>query len=127
MSVKILIVDDSSFVRQHVRRVLEEAQFDVIEAADGDQALEVLAANGDVALVICDVNMPRRSGLEVLDVLSQETGAPKVPVVMLTTEGQHELILRAKALGAKGWVVKPFKPEMLVLTARKLTGTLRAA
>jgi two-component system chemotaxis response regulator CheY len=127
MSVKILIVDDSSFVRQHVRRVLEEAQFDVIEAADGDQALEVLAANGDVALVICDVNMPRRSGLEVLEVLSQETGAPKVPVVMLTTEGQHELILRAKALGAKGWVVKPFKPEMLVLTARKLTGTLRAA
>ena len=127
MSVKILIVDDSSFVRQHVRRVLEEAQFDVIEAADGDQALEVLAANGDVALVICDVNMPRRSGLEVLEVLSQETGAPKVPVVMLTTDGQHELILRAKALGAKGWVVKPFKPEMLVLTARKLTGTLRAA
>ena len=124
MSVKILIVDDSSFVRQHVRRVLEEAQFDVIEAADGDQALEVLAANGDVALVICDVIRPRRSGLEVL---SQETGAPKVPVVMLTTEGQHELILRAKALGAKGWVVKPFKPEMLVLTARKLTGTLRAA
>lgn len=121
MGPKVLVVDDSGFVRQQVGRVLRGAGFEIVEAADGDQALAAFAAHPDLALVICDVNMPNRSGLEVLEVLAVESGAPKVPVVMLTTEGQHELIVRAKALGAKGWIVKPFKPEMLVMTAQKLT------
>ena len=127
MALKVLVVDDSGFVRQHVRRVLTDAGFDVVEAADGNIGLEVLQSSPDIAMAICDVNMPNRSGLEMLEELARETGAPRLPVVMLTTEGQHELILRAKSLGAKGWIVKPFKPEMLVLTARKLTGASKAA
>lgn len=126
MSVKVMVVDDSGFVRQHVRRVLTEAGFEVLEACDGDEGLAVLKNTPEMAMVVCDVNMPNRSGLEFLEALAAEPGR-KVPVVMLTTEGQHELILRAKALGAKGWIVKPFKPEMLVLTVQKLTGTSKAA
>lgn len=124
---KVMVVDDSGFVRQHVKRVLTEASFDVVDAADGDLALAMLASQPDIALVICDVNMPNRSGIEFLEALAEDASRPKVPVVMLTTEGQHELILKAKALGAKGWMVKPFKPEMLVLTAQKLTAAAKAA
>ena len=75
----------------------------------------------DTRLVVCDVNMPRMSGIEFLETLHERRGR-RIPVVMLTTEGQPELIARAKALGAIGWIVKPFKPELLVATAKKLAG-----
>lgn len=127
MGAKVLVVDDSGFVRQHVGRVLRAAGFDIVEAADGDQALAALAADGEIALVFCDVNMPQRSGLEMLEALAGDPAGRRPPVVMLTTEGQRELIVRAKALGAMGWIVKPFKPELLVLTAQKLTGASTAA
>jgi two-component system, chemotaxis family, chemotaxis protein CheY len=127
MALKVLVVDDSSFVRQHVRRVLTEAGFDIVEAADGDIGLDIIQKTSDLAMVVCDVNMPNRSGLEMLEELARASGAPRIPVVMLTTEGQHELILKAKSLGAKGWIVKPFKPEMLVLTVKKLTAAAASA
>jgi two-component system chemotaxis response regulator CheY len=63
--------------------------------------------------------MPKMGGLEFLE--QTKANGSTVPVVMLTTEGQPEMIQRAKALGAKGWIVKPFKPEHLVAAARKLT------
>jgi two-component system chemotaxis response regulator CheY len=116
MANKVLVIDDSMMVRKQVGMALTKAGFAVVEACDGADALEKLTVNADVALAICDVNMPRMNGIEFLE------GAPRsLAVVMLTTEGQPELIQRAKALGAKGWLVKPFKPEMLVATARKLT------
>lgn len=123
---KVLVVDDSMMVRQQVARALKQAGFATLDAADGAEAVALVDTTPDISLVICDVNMPNRSGLEVLEVLAAETGSPKMPVVMLTTEGQHELIVRAKALGAKGWIVKPFKPEMLVMTAKKLTAPSEA-
>ncbi len=119
MDTKILVIDDSAMVRGQVGRSLTAAGFSVIEAADGVGALEALAANPDVKLVICDVNMPRMNGIEFLEEKNR-LGNP-VAVVMLTTEGQPELIQKAKLLGSKGWVVKPFKPELLVATAKKLT------
>ncbi len=119
MSVKVLVIDDSLMVRQQVGRALTSAGFAIAEATDGVEALQKLAASPDTRLVVCDVNMPRMSGIEFLERLRQDGQA--VPVVMLTTEGQPELIQRAKALGAKGWIVKPFKPELLVAAAKKLT------
>ncbi len=120
MNAKILVVDDSQMVRCSVGRTLVGAGFNVVEAIDGADALSKLAANDDTRLVVCDVNMPRMSGIEFLEAL-RSTPAANVAVVMLTTEGQPELIQRAKALGAKGWIVKPFKPDLLVAAARKLT------
>jgi two-component system chemotaxis response regulator CheY len=118
MSAKILVIDDSLMVRQQVSRALTGAGFSIVEACDGVEAHEKLAATADVRLIVCDVNMPRMNGLEFLEKLSASGRA--IPVVMLTTEGQPELIQRAKALGAKGWIVKPFKPEMLIAAAKKL-------
>lgn len=119
MSAKVLVIDDSLMVRQQVGRALTAAGFSIIEAADGVEALQKLASSPETRLVVCDVNMPRMNGIEFLERLN--ASGPVVPVVMLTTEGQPDLIQRAKALGAKGWIVKPFKPELLVAAAKKLT------
>lgn len=119
MSTKILVVDDSLMVRQQVGRALTAAGFTIVDAGDGTDALEKLATTPEVALVVCDVNMPRMSGIEFLENVRRD--GKTLPVVMLTTEGQPELIQKAKSLGAKGWIVKPFKPELLVAAVKKLT------
>lgn len=121
MEKKILIVDDSSTVRQQVRAALSDAGFEVIEAADGVEAAEIIAGRKDVDAVLCDVNMPRMGGLEMLELVQAQGQLNGLPVVMLTTEGQPALVQRAKQAGARGWIVKPFKPEQLVATMRKLT------
>jgi two-component system chemotaxis response regulator CheY len=123
MGAKVLVVDDSLMVRKQVARALTEAGYAVLEAIDGVDALEKLSATPDTQLVVCDVNMPRMSGIEFLENMKREGGALLVPVIMLTTEGQIELIQRAKALGAKGWIVKPLKADLLLAAAKKLTAT----
>lgn len=122
MGKRVLVVDDSQSIRQHVGATLLAAGFEVVEAVDGVDALERLTAGLDVALVLCDVNMPRLNGLELLDKLQAQGLLARVPVVMLTTEGQPAMMQRAKQAGAKGWIVKPFKPPLLVATVQKLTG-----
>ncbi len=118
MSKKILVVDDSATIRQQLNMTLAKDGFAVVEAGDGVEGLAALAKNADVALIISDVNMPNMNGIDFLQKL-KEQGA-KAPVVMLTTEGAAELIEKAKGLGAKGWLVKPFKPDQLVAVAKKL-------
>lgn len=121
MTPSILVIDDSLMVRKQVGNALKTQGYTVIEAVDGVDALAKLETNPGTRLVVCDVNMPRMNGLEFLEQLSARKQS--VPVVMLTTEGQPELIQRAKALGAVGWLVKPFKPEFLLATAKKLAPT----
>jgi two-component system chemotaxis response regulator CheY len=118
---KILIIDDSATVRQQVRSALAPAGFDIVEAIDGVEGLETITNRADIAAVLCDVNMPRMGGLQMLELAKAQGRLGTLPVVMLTTEGQPELVQQAKAVGAKGWIVKPFKPEHLVATMRKLT------
>ncbi len=120
MDVKVLVIDDSQMVRRMVSNALQGAGFATVEAVDGVDALSKLTDNGDTKLIVCDVNMPRMSGIEFLEALRNDRKS-ELPVVMLTTEGQPELIQRAKSLGAKGWIVKPFKADLLVAAAKKLT------
>ena len=115
--MKVLIVDDSSTVRQQVRLALTGAGFDVIEACDGEEGFQKVES-ASPAVVICDVNMPRMNGIEMVEKI--KASGRSVPIVMLTTEGQPELIQRARAAGAKGWIVKPFKPDLLVGAVTKL-------
>jgi two-component system, chemotaxis family, chemotaxis protein CheY len=117
MTSKVLVIDDSLMVRRQVGGTLKNLGYAVVEAVDGLDALEKLELNADARLIVCDVNMPRMNGIEFLERLS--TSGSKIPVVMLTTEGEPDLIQRAKALGAKGWLLKPFKAEFLEATAKK--------
>lgn len=121
MSCKVLVIDDSMMVRKQVANALAPAGFEVIEAGDG---LDALARLGDtrVDLVVCDVNMPRMGGIEFLEAMRDGKGSV-APVVMLTTEGEPAMVNRARSLGARGWIIKPFKPELLVAAVRKLTAT----
>lgn len=120
MSKKIIVIDDSETVRQQVSLVLREAGFEVLEAEDGWQGATVIRENPDACLAICDVNMPKLNGIEMLEFLKVQQSA--MPVLMLTTEGRADLIERARTCGAKGWMVKPFKPTMLLATVKKLAG-----
>ena len=121
MGKKILIVDDSKTIRQQVAFTLSKAGFEVVEAEDGKDGLVKLAAHSDVALVISDVNMPNMNGLEMVEAIRTNAAHGNLAIIMLTTEGSGEMIERAKKSGAKGWMVKPFKPEQLVAAAQKLT------
>lgn len=121
MSKRVMIVDDSQTVRQQVSIALSQAGFEVLQAHDGQDGLEKISSTEDVALVVCDVNMPRMNGLEMLAKVKADPKNAGLPIVMLTTEGQPEMIAQAKQYGAKAWIVKPFKAELLIAAARKLT------
>ncbi len=123
MGKRILIVDDSRTIRQQVSFTLAKGGFEVVEAEDGVEGLKQLKQNPDVAMVISDVNMPNMNGLEMVEAISKDASLPKVPIIMLTTEGSNELITRAKSAGAKGWLVKPFEPDQLIAAVSKLTGS----
>lgn len=118
---KIIIVDDSATMRQQVKRALEPGNFDIVEAVDGQDGLEKVKADAAIDVMILDVNMPRMNGIELAEALAREGRiAQGLKIVMLTTEGHADLIQRAKAAGAKGWIVKPFKPEMLLAAVQKM-------
>ena len=117
---KVLVVDDSATVRHQVRAALKGAGFDVIEASDGAEGVAKVSSDNTIGMVILDVNMPLMSGLEMLENIKRDGKNASMPVVMLTSEGQQELIERAKRAGARGWIVKPFKADQLVATVRKL-------
>ena len=122
MSKTVLVVDDSEVVRQQVSSALGAAGYDVVEAADGMAGAEAIESRDDLAAVICDINMPRLNGIEMLTRVKADPKHTALPVVMLTTEGQPALIRRAKEVGAKGWIVKPFDPALLVSAVRRLAG-----
>ena len=122
MSAKILIVDDSDTIRQQVGITLAQAGYQVLEAQDGVEGLNTIGSARDIALVICDINMPNMGGIEMLTAVKADAKNANLPVLMLTTEAKADLIQQAKRIGAKGWVVKPFKPDQLAAAVRKIVG-----
>lgn len=119
MSRTIMIVDDSPSIRQVVSMALTKAGYEVVEAEDGQDALNKLE-NQKVNLIICDVNMPNMDGLTFLKTLKQQANHKFTPVIMLTTESQQSLKMEGKIAGAKAWMVKPFKPEQMLEAISKL-------
>jgi len=117
---KVLVVDDSETIRLEVGRNLGHAGFSVIEARDGQEGLNMAGRHADLSLIVLDVNMPVMNGLDMLDRLKGDTATQPIPVLLLTTEAQDSLIERAKKAGAKGWLIKPVKPEILLMAAQKL-------
>lgn len=118
---KILAVDDSASMRQMVAFTLKAAGFDVTEAEDGKVALG-LAQQSKFNLLLCDVNMPNMDGLTLVKTLRQNPDYKFTPMLMLTTESTPEKKAEGKAAGATGWLVKPFNPEQLISTIKKVLG-----
>ncbi|MBP0616055.1 response regulator [Jiella mangrovi] len=121
MSKTILTVDDSASVRQMVGMTLKQAGYSVVEASDGREALEKAAAN-HVDAVITDLNMPGMDGLSFIREYRTKPSSNGVPIVFLTTESDDGLKAQAKAAGATGWMIKPFKPDQLLAIVRKVAG-----
>ncbi len=123
MKKRILIVDDSDIIRQQLRLCLEPAGYEVIERNSGEAGLDK-ARQGAFDLVLSDVNMPGIGGLEMVTRLRQLPGHQKTPVFMLTTESSREMAQKGKEVGATVWIVKPFKPDVLLKGVAKVTGSL---
>lgn len=119
MAKTIMIVDDSASLRQVVGIALKGAGYDVIEGADGKDALGKLTGQ-KVHLVISDLNMPNMDGITFLKNLKLQPAYKFTPVIMLTTESQEAKKQEAQAAGAKAWVTKPFKPEQMLAAVSKL-------
>ncbi|MCW9057876.1 MAG: response regulator [Gammaproteobacteria bacterium] len=117
----ILAVDDSASMRQMVTFTLKGAGYDVVEAADGEQAL-ALARGKSVNLVLTDVNMPKMDGITLIKNLRTLPAYKFTPMLMLTTESAADKKQEGKAAGATGWIVKPFNPEQLLSTIKKVLG-----
>ncbi|WP_122156129.1 response regulator [Paraburkholderia sp.] len=119
---KILVVDDSSTVRDEVAGFLRKNGLDVDTAVDGKDGLAKLRTSPGTRLVISDVNMPNMDGLTMVEKIRGELANQSVNVIMLTTESSPAMKERGKAAGVKGWIVKPFKGEVVLETFRKLAG-----
>ncbi|MDH5766414.1 MAG: response regulator [Gammaproteobacteria bacterium] len=117
----ILAVDDSSSMRQMVTFTLKGAGFDVVEAVDGQDALDK-AKSRPFDLVVTDVNMPVMDGITLIRNLRQEANYKFTPLLMLTTESAADKKAEGKEAGATGWIVKPFNPEQLINTIKKVLG-----
>lgn len=119
-SIKILTVDDSASMRALLMHALSTSGFDVVQAEDGQIALEWLAAN-EVDLVITDINMPRLDGFGLIEQLRAGSRHRDRPILVLSTESSDEKKARARSAGATGWIVKPFDAEKLVTAVRRVT------
>ena len=121
MSETIMTVDDSASIRQMVSFTLKQAGYNVVEAVDGQDALNKLQT-ATVQMIITDLNMPNLNGIELIRAVRANPSHRFVPIVMLTTESQAEIKQEGKEAGATGWIVKPFKPDQLLAVIRKVLG-----
>lgn len=116
---KILAVDDSASMRQMVSFTLKGAGHEVVEAVDGVDAL-AKAQGQKFDLVVSDVNMPNMDGITLIAELRKIAAFKFTPMLMLTTESSGDKKQQGKAAGATGWIVKPFNPDQLLATIRKV-------
>ena len=121
MAKTILAVDDSASIRQMVAFTLKGAGYEVIQAVDGEDALEK-ANQHTVNLVLTDINMPRMDGLKLLALLRKLSNYKTVPILMLTTESSDDIKAKGRAAGATGCLVKPFDPKRLLEVIAKVIG-----
>ncbi|PJF11144.1 response regulator [Pseudorhodobacter sp. MZDSW-24AT] len=119
MTLRILAVDDSLTMREMLRQTLTEAGFDVMLAEDGVDALHRLP-DADPDLILTDLNMPKMDGFGLIDAVRKGDVAPRVPILVLTTESATSLKERARSAGATGWITKPFDEVSLVSTIRRV-------
>lgn len=122
MAKTIMTVDDSNSVRQMVAFTLRQQGYDVVEAVDGLDAQEKFKTTR-IDLLITDLNMPNCDGLTLIQEVRQMPAYKFMPILFLTTESSDEKKLKAKSVGATGWIIKPFKPDQLIQVIKKVLPT----
>lgn len=128
MPYNVMIVDDSPSMRAFVRRVIELSGFEVgscLNAANGAEALELLGEHA-IDIILTDINMPRMNGEEFVRKLEEHEKFRLIPVVVVSTDSTHSRIRRMLELGARGYVVKPFSPEVLRNELERVLGAVNA-
>lgn len=115
----ILVVDDSTSLRNMVTFTLKQEGYQVVEAGNGQEAL-TKAKGGRFDLVLTDVNMPVMDGITLCTELRKLPAFKFTPVLMLTTESSADMKQQGKSAGATGWLVKPFNPEKLISTIKRV-------
>jgi CheY-like chemotaxis protein len=122
---KILIVDDEEDVREVLKLHLEGENYSTLEAENGDEAIKVLRREmTNVAVILCDIRMPKVDGIECIDYLRRE--APSIPIVVVTAYPDSELAVDLMKKGVKDYLVKPVDKEKLVSTVKKLVAAGRS-
>jgi two-component system, chemotaxis family, chemotaxis protein CheY len=111
---KIMIVDDSETVRTELKEVLVASNYEVIEAADGAQGLDLAQRTPGIDLIVSDLNMPEMDGIMMCSKIRQIPEYAQTPIFMLTTESSPELKAAAKSAGILAWIVKPFTAERVL-------------
>lgn len=119
MSKQILIVDDSESIREILAYSLKKAGYQVMVACDGMDALQYFDGRS-IDLLLTDYHMPNLNGLDLIVKVRQKENYKYIPILVLTTENQVEMIREARDLGATGWLMKPFSTEKLIQTLRKV-------
>ncbi|WP_390517770.1 response regulator [Halioxenophilus aromaticivorans] len=120
MTKAALVVDDSISVRQVVSLVMKNAGFEVYEAADGKQALDLLDGR-KLHIIISDINMPELDGISFVKAAKAIEEYQYTPILMLTTESSSDMKKKGAEAGVKAWLVKPFQPKKLLMAINKLT------
>lgn len=121
MAKVILTADDSNSVRQMINFTLKQAEYEIVEAVDGKDALAKITKR-PVHMVITDLNMPNMDGIELIRNIRAMPEYKFVPIIILTTESQADKKQAGKEAGATGWIVKPFNPEQLLAVVKKIIG-----
>lgn len=127
MLKKILVVDDSSLIHQMYRLVMSRYKCEIVDAMNGQEALDLLALQKDVQLILLDINMPVMNGVQFLEKASQSGLPARIPVIVISTEGKEEDTIRGLRLGAKGYLKKPFNPADLYTLIEKILPQAAAA
>ena len=119
MAQPVLLIDDSASVRTLMRMALEREKFEVVEATDGEDAIDRLDGRS-VGLIISDLSMPRMDGMAFLRWVKNHPRYKFTPVLLLTTESREQVRQQARTLGAQGFLAKPCTPTQLVTAAQRL-------
>jgi two-component system chemotaxis response regulator CheY len=123
MLKKVLVVDDSALIHQMYKMVLMRYRCQIIAALNGQDGLDKLEQNPDIDLMLVDINMPLMNGLEFIQKVKATGKYDAIPIIIVSTEGKEEDTQRGLAIGAKGYVKKPFQPSDLHSLIGKLFGT----
>ena len=122
--MKVLIVDDSNTMRRvlnmGISKTVTDIDFEILEAKDGKEGLEIVRANKDIDYIFLDVNMPVMKGDEMLKIMRSDPEIKHIKVIMQTTEGVREKVAQLTKMGISGYLLKPYTQEIIVALMQKL-------